>query len=181
MRGRLLAAACGVALVCLASAGGAAAPSLAVKDPQGYYWIAVPSDWHMPASPGLQDPGVLLVVEGPERGGFAPTVSVQSKTLQRPFDPSGFANTAKNFRLSFYRNYAVTQEGDTTIDGRPAHFIYFTWQGDSGPSMYDLQVYFTSGLNGWIVTGFTLADPQRVREDFPTITQIVNSFRLIAR
>jgi hypothetical protein len=174
--------ACGIALwSAVAAYPAGSAQTQIVNDPKGRYTITIPQDWHLPGARGQQDPGVLLLVEGPSSGGAAATVAVQSRSLMHANSPLKFAQDAAGYRQAFFPGITVTQQGEATIAGRPAYFLYFTWMPQGQPALYDLQVYFTDGLNGWIVTGFTERDPQRVQVDFPVIRQIIESFQVISR
>jgi len=175
-------AVCGVALW-MAAAASAAVPAQdqVVTDPHGRYTITIPPDWRPPFPRGPQDPGLLIVVEGPQRAGFAPMVTVQTNSLINAASPTKFAQDLSGYRRGYFPGYTLMQEGDATVAGRPAHFVYFTWTPQNRPALYGVQVYFTEGLVGWIVTGSTLKDAQHVHDDFPVITQIIGTFHVVQR
>ena len=63
-------------------------------------------------------------------------------------------------------------------DARFRYYRYYTWETDAGISIYQVQVYFTSGRTGFIVGGSTANDPGRLARDLPIIARIVESFRV---
>lgn len=78
------------------------------------------------------------------------------------------------------RGQEIVQQGPVGIGGRAAYDRYYTRRAATGVSIYQVQVYFTAGQTGFILTGSRLNDPARVRADLPVIARIVESFRINA-
>ncbi len=169
----------GLLWVALPAATGAQPAAMRpVLDPGGRFVISFPEDWHVETSESGKP---AVIGAAPEQAsGFRVNVNVVVETLAAPASPQALAEAAGSGLRTIFQEYTVVQKGPALIGGRAAYYRYYTWRANTGVSIYQVQVYFTAGQTGFIVTGSTLNDPARVRADLPVIARIVESFRINA-
>ena len=171
-------------LACAAFAWGAVAVAhaqvplpLSVSDPKGRFTMNFPVGWEVTTKPqGM----IALLGAGPANAGTRPTVNVVVEELPNPMTPQAYAAAAERLAKAVFHNYTVIQESAATIRGRPVYYRYFTWETNAGVSLYQMQVFFTDGPTGFVVTGSTINGRDRILQDMPLVTQIIESFRLAA-
>ena len=146
-----------------------------VADPKGRFTINFPSDWRVVRSAeGM--PAVLGAA--PARAGEVPaSVNVVVEDLPKALTAQGFAQAAGRLLRDTIQGFRPIQEGTTSIAGRPAYYRYYAWRANTGSAYYQLQLYVTVQKRGFVVTGSTLYDAQRIRRDVPIIALILKSFR----
>jgi hypothetical protein len=145
-----------------------------VADPKGRFTISFPPDWRVARSAEAM-PAVLGAA--PARPGEVPaSVNVVVEDLPLALSAQGYAQAAGRLLRDTVRGFAPIQEGATSIAGRPAYYRYYTWHANTGSAYYELQLYVTVQKRGFVVTGSTLYDAQRMRKDVPTLTLILQSF-----
>ena len=145
-----------------------------VADPKGRFTISFPSDWRIVRSTEAM-PAVLGAA--PARAGEVPaSVNVVVEDLPMALSAQGYAQAAGRLLRDTVQGFAPIQEGATRIAGRPAYYRYYTWRTNTGSAYYELQLYVTVQKRGFVVTGSTLYDAQRMRQDVPTLTLILQSF-----
>ncbi len=174
---RLMRTFCAViaAVVWAAGSGLAQAPlTQSIADPRSRFTISFPADWQVMTK---EDGAPAVLGVAPPQVGHRVSVNVVVETLPGPMPPAAYAKLAERLLRAIFRDYVVVQEGAATVAGRPAYFRYFTWKTQTDIDLYQLQAFFTVGKTGFVVTGSTTNDPDRVRRDFPLITQIVNTFQ----
>ncbi len=172
------------ALVCATVAGAAigatpaqVALSQSVRDSGGRFTMSFPADWDViTKAQGM----VALLGAGPAKAGTRPTVNVVVEPLPNPMSPQAYAAAAERLAKTVFHNYTVIQESTAAIRGRPVYYRYFTWETNAGVSLYQMQVFFTEGQTGFVVTGSTVNDRDRILQDMPLVTQIIESFRVVA-
>jgi hypothetical protein len=114
----------------------------------------------------------------PARAGEVPaSVIVVVEDLPKALTAQGFAQAAGRLLRDTIQGFTPIQEGTTSIAGRPAYYRYYAWRTNTGSAYYELQLYVTVQKRGFVVTGSTLYDAQRIRRDVPIITLILQSFR----
>jgi len=169
-----------VALLCATSMGPAWATAPLVQsiiDPNGRFTMSFPADWKVVTrSEGM----VAALGVGPIEPERRAAISVVVEMLPSPMSPAVYAANAQRLALVTFHHYTVIQEGEATVAGRPAYYRYFTWEPNVGPTVYQIQIYFTLGQTGFVVTGSTVNDPERIRDDVPVLVQIINTFRVTA-
>jgi len=151
--------------------------SVSVVDPQGRFAMNFPADWEVTTKPqGM----VALLGAGPANAGKRPTVNVVVEALPNPMLAEAYAAAAERLAKAVFHNYTVIQESAATVRGQPVYYRYFTWETNSGVVLYQMQVFFTSGQTGYVVTGTTVNDRDRILQDMPLVTQIIQSFRVVS-
>ena len=173
-----------VALVCVTVAGAARGAahaqvplSQSVRDSGGRFTMSFPADWEVTTkTQGM----IALFGAGPAREGTRPTVNVVVEQLPNPMSPQAYAVAAERLAKAVFHNYTVIQESAAAIRGRPVYYRYFTWETNAGAVLYQMQVFFTEGQTGFVLTGTTINDRDRILQDMPLITQIIETFRLVA-
>jgi hypothetical protein len=183
IRGRLLRRL--AALVCtaplLAAWAGAAAADVTlsqpVRDAAGRFTMTFPPDWDVTSrTQGI----VALFGAGPVRDGHRPSVNVVTEVLPGPMSPDAYAEAAGRLAKATFHNYTVIQESSAAIQGRPAFYRYLTWETNTGIALYQLQVFVTAGQTGYVITGTTLNDHDRITQDMPLVTQIIQTFQVLS-
>jgi hypothetical protein len=146
-----------------------------ITDRNGRFTIDFPQNWDvaaresgMPAVIGLA-PGVT--------GDFRPSVNVVVEDLPRAMSSSTYADLNERTLSAVFHHFTVLEQGPTTVGSLQAYYRYFTWLPNSGRVLYQVQVYLTVGEVGFVVTGTTVNDPESIRRDMPTISQIIATFR----
>jgi hypothetical protein len=170
------------ALLCAALAGAAAGPARAqvslpqsVNDPHGRFTMSFPVDWEVVTkNQGM----IALLGAGPAKGGPRPTVNVVVEPLQNPLSPQAYAAAAEPLAKAVFHNYTVIQESSASVRGRAAYYRYMTWETNTGVALYQLQVFFTEGQTGFVVTGSTINERDHILQDIPLVTQIIETFRV---
>jgi hypothetical protein len=147
-----------------------------VTDAQGRFTIKFPGDWQIVTQAQSM---IALFGAGPTNAGSRPTVNVVSEPLTSPLSPQTYATAAGRLARVTLHNYTVIQESGATVRGRPAFYRYMTWETNTGVTLYQLQVFFTEGLTGFVVTGSTVNQTERIRQDIPLITRIIETFRVV--
>jgi hypothetical protein len=153
------------------------APALtqSVADAHGRFTMRFPADWEV----ATQTQGmVALFGAGSATGGSRPTVNVVTEAFNGPMTPEGYAAAAERLTRVALHNYTRVKEANTTVQGRPAFYRFMTWETNSGVTLYQLQVFITEGLTGFVVTGSTVNEPERVSRDMPLIIRIIETFRV---
>jgi hypothetical protein len=147
-----------------------------VKDPQGRFTINFPVDWEV----ATRAQGIIaLIGAGPANAGTRPTVNVVVEPLPNPMPAKDYAVAADRLARAAFHNYTVIQESSAAIQGRPAFYRYLTWETNTGVTLYQLQVFLTEGQSGFVLTGSTINDHDRILADMPLITQIIQTFRVV--
>lgn len=123
---------------------------------------------------------IALLGAGPIQAGHRASIVVVVEPLPNPMSPGAYAAAAERLAKLTFHNYAVIQAGSATVAGRPSYYRYFTWETNTGVTLYQVQVYFTDGQTGFVVTGGTVNDRDRTREDVPVLTQIIGTFRPVS-
>lgn len=147
-----------------------------VSDSHGRFTMSFPEDWQVVTPPqGM----IALLGAGPTAAtGGRPTINVVTETLTMQMTPDAYAAAAERLAKVTLHNYTVVKESNASVQGRPAYYRYMTWETNTGVTLYQLQVFLTEGLTGFVVTGSTLNDPDRVQRDMPLITRIIDTFRI---
>jgi hypothetical protein len=146
-----------------------------VTDAKGRFTMSFPGDWEV----ATQAHGMIaLLGAGPAAGGSRPTVNVVSETLTAPMSPQRYAAAAERLAKLTLHDYTVVQEAAAAVQGRPAYYRYMTWETNTGVTLYQLQVFLTEGLTGYVITGSTVNDRERILQDMPLITRIIETFRV---
>jgi hypothetical protein len=146
-----------------------------VSDARGRFTIAFPEDWQVVTQPqGM----VALLGAGPVTGGSRPTINVVTEALTAPMTPQAYAAAAERLARLTLHNYTVIKESGADVQGRPAYYRYMTWETNTGVTLYQLQVFFTEGLTGFVVTGSIVNEQDRVLRDIPLIIRIIDTFRV---
>lgn len=174
-----LAALAALATLAAVAAGPAGAqPSLpqSVKDPQGRFTISFPAEWEVASrAQGM----IALLGAGPVNAGTRPSVNVVVEPLPNPMPAKDYAAAADRLARAAFHNYTVLQESSAAVQGRPAVYRYLTWETNTGVTLYQLQVFLTEGQTGFVLTGSTINDHDRILQDMPLITQILQTFRVL--
>ena len=169
-----------IALICTTSIGPAWATAPLVQsiaDPNGRFTITFPADWQV----ATKAEGMVAVLGvGPIEPGTRASVNVVVESLPTPISPAVYADRAERFVKVTFHHYTMIQQGEAVIAGRPAYYRYFTWEPNVGPAVYQIQAFFTLGQTGFVVTGSTANDSDRIRTDVPVLVQIINTFRVTA-
>lgn len=147
-----------------------------VQDPGGRFSISFPGDWRVEKSPDGK-PSVIGIAPNTQ-GAFHVNVNVVVETLPSALSPQAYAEASGRQLDLIFHEYTVIQEGPMQIGGHSAFYRYYTWVTNSGLAVYQVQVYLTVGLTGFVLTGSTINDPDRVRTDLPVIARVIESFRL---
>lgn len=146
-----------------------------VNDPRGRFAMSFPADWEVVTK---VDGMVALIGAGPAKAGHRPSVNVVVESLPKPMPPDTYAAAAEPLAKTTFHNYTVVQQSSASVQGRPAYYRYFTWETNTGVTLYQLQVFFTDGPTGFVVTATTVNDPDRIREEMPLMTQIIDTFHI---
>lgn len=171
----LAALACAAAGLAAAQASAQAPLPQSVTDSHKRFSMSFPADWQIVTKPeGM----IALLAAGPAQAGYRPTINVVVEPLSQTMSPEAYATAANRLAKVTFHNYTVVQEAGVTVAGQPAYYRYFTWETNTGVTLYQLQVYFTNGPTGFVVTGSTRNDSARLREDTTLFTQIIGTFRL---
>jgi hypothetical protein len=154
---------------------GAQSSMQSIADTKGRFTIDFPSDWHVlrPESGMIAVLGVAMAQEGPNPA----SVNVVVEDIPRTISPQTYARLSERLLKTVFHNYTAIEDGAATIAGLPAYYRYFTWQPNIGRVLYQVQVYFTVGRRGFVVTGSTWNDPAYTRKYVPIIAQIIETFR----
>ena len=146
-----------------------------VSDSKGRFTIDFPGDWHVvrPESGMIAVLGVATAQEGPNPA----SVNVVVEEIPRAISPQTYARLSERMLRTVFHNYTAIEDGAATIAGLPAYYRYFTWQPNIGGVLYQVQVYFTVGRRGFVITGSTWNDPAYTRKYVPIIAQIIETFR----
>lgn len=147
-----------------------------VLDPGGRFSISFPSEWRVETS-ASGTPAVIGAAPT-QPGEFRLNVNVVVETLPGEASPQDLATLAGTSLRTIFHEFTVVQEGPAQIGGRAAYYRYYTWRTNTGVSVYQIQVYFTAGRTGFVVTGSTLNDATRLRNDLPVLAQIIDTFRV---
>lgn len=166
-----------VAMLSIAVCELAAAQSLTqtIADRKGRFTIDFPDDWHVvsPAGGVIAVLGVATAQEGPNPA----SVNVVVEDTPQAMSPQTYAALSGRMLRVVFHDYTAIQEGAATIAGLPAYYRYYTWQPNIGRVLYQVQVYFTVGRRGFVITGSTWNDPVYTRRYVPIIAQIIETFR----
>lgn len=144
-----------------------------VADLQGRFKIGFPAGWRV-----VTPSGDTPAVQGIDARSTRPylNVNVVLERLPQPLSPAQYARKAKPIMAATFHQFAVVQEGAARIAQREAYYRYYTWRSNNGYPLYQVQAYFTAGLQGFVITGTTANDPRRIRRDVPVISGIFETF-----
>lgn len=168
----------GVAIVLLSFAvperSGAQLSMRSIADSKGRFTIDFPRDWHVvrPESGMIAVLGAAATSGGPNPA----TLNVVVEEMPRAISPQTYARLSERLLKTVFHNYTAIEDGAAIIAGLPAYYRYFTWQPNDGRELYQVQVYFTVGRRGFVVTGSTWHDPAYTRKYVPIIAQIIETF-----
>ena len=159
-------------------ASGAAPAASALSrysDPQGRFTIDYPNAWKLETSDG-RDGSLLLIHNLPSLA----AVDVWTTSFT-----GGAQDAATQYEAAYRDQYPTAKQlqgGATRIGGRTAYYVYLTEtiteSGKSPVDIYAIHVYVPDGRRLYVVDGGTLNRGTHVRDDFPTILQIIQSFQL---
>lgn len=157
-----------------APAGAQSGSMQSIIDPKGRFTIDFPADWHVlkPESGVVAVLGVAIAPGGPNPA----SVNVVVEELPRPMSPETYAILSERMLRTVFHDYTPIQQGSATIAEQPAFYRYYTWQTNTGRVLYQVQVYFTAGRRGFVVTGSTLNHPDYTRRYVPIIARIIDTF-----
>lgn len=148
-----------------------------ITDAQGRFTMAFPADWEVATrAEGM----IVLLGQGPVAAGSRPTVNVVVEPLTEPMSAHDYAVAAERLVKATLHNYKVIQESDATVLGRPVYYRYLTWEANTGVKMYQLQLFLTDGQTGFVVTGSTIAQRERILHDMPLVQRIMQTFRIVS-
>jgi len=148
---------------------------LPVSDLGGRFTISFPAEWDVQTPEG-DKPAVIGVAPAIGQA-VRPNVNVVIDALQGPVSSEELAQAAEQTLRAIFHEFTVVKEGRMQIGDQRAYYRYYTWQTNTGVTLYQLQVYITVGRRAFVVTGTTENDPQRIRDSMPLILRIINSFR----
>jgi hypothetical protein len=149
--------------------------SQSISDPNGRFTMSFPSDWEVVTRAAG---GIPLLGAGPAYAGARPIVNVVAESLPQPMSPEELAAEAERDVKATLHNYKSFGNRVGAVQGRPAYYRFITWETATGVVMYMVQVFLTQGDTGFVLTGGTVNEPERVLHDMPTITRIIETFRL---
>jgi hypothetical protein len=154
-----------------------------VGDAKGQFTIDFPADWHVvkPESGSIAVMGVAPVMARSNPVSNPASVNVVVEGLPRAMSPETYAAVSERMLRAVFHDYTPIQQGTATLAGQRAYYRYYTWQANTGQILYQVQVYFTVGQKGFVVTGSTLNDPDHTRVYLPIIAQIIDTFRPIIK
>jgi hypothetical protein len=136
--------------------------------------ISFPVEWQViKARNGM--PAIAGVGPAPQ-GRFHSNVNVVVEDLPDAMPVTSYARTAKPLMASKFHGFTVLKEGPARIAHREGYYRYYTWRPNPGGSLYQVQAYCTIGHVGYVLTGTTLNNPTRIRQDVPVIGQIFETF-----
>lgn len=143
-------------------------------DPKGRFSIEYPAAWKMT---------VHVIDIGTVYSGVSPAGYVDVSVGEGVAYASAqeFAQRIEPKYREAHPTYRSLQQARTTIAGQDAYYIYYTVT-DKGIETYEIRVYVrTAPPQGparvyWL-SGGTLNRPEQVRDNFPLILQIIQSFR----
>ncbi len=144
-----------------------------VADVKGRLSIGFPAGWKV-ATPSGDTPAVQGV--DAQSGPPYLNVNVVIEPLSHPVSPAEYARMSKPIMAAVFHEFTVLQEGPARIARRESYYRYYTWRSNTGSPLYQVQAYFTVGRQGFVLTGTTLNDPNRIRKDVPVISQIFETF-----
>jgi hypothetical protein len=194
-RKRLLRAiCCGLLLVASAVPAGAQPAGMQrVTDSKGRFAISFPIGWEVMSMNANMLTGEvtrnlpkdffsMLMAVDPANPESPTVVMIMGFTLPRHVSPQTFGTMmSEPLATGKLERVAVVKEGNATIAGRPAFYRYFTAQTKSGDSLYNVMVSFTAGQDGYLILGVTRNVPETFRRSFDEISQILETFRPIAK
>ena len=169
-----------ITLFTVALTSGAAPPAGLPRtaDLQGRFTIGFPADWQVVKTKS----GMPAVAAWPSRKGRSHlNVNVVVEELQDPISSTAYARAARPMMAATFHEFNVIQEGPARIAHRDAYYRYYTWRPNTGGELYQVQAYFTAGRLGFVLTGTTVNDPDRVRRDVPIIGEIFETFKPATR
>ena len=149
-----------------------------VADVKGRFKIGFPAGWRVAT---LQ--GDAPAVQGIDEQSDVPylNVNVVVESLPQAISSAELGRRSKPMMAQTLREFTVLQEGPTQIAHRTAYYRYYTWKSNTGNALYQVQTYFTVGLQGFVLTGTTGNDRVRIRKDVPIISQIFETFTPVAK
>lgn len=144
-----------------------------VADGKGRFKIGFPVGWRVSVPPGDTP-----AVEGIDAQSDRPylNVNVVIESLPQPLSPAEYARMSKPLMAATFHEFTILQEGAARIAHRDSYYRYYTWRSNAGRPLYQVQAYFTVGRQGYVLTGTTANNPNRVRKDIPVIGQIFETF-----
>jgi len=147
-----------------------------VTDPKGRFTMNFPSDWEIVTS---SEGTIILTANGPFYAGSRPTINVVVEgSLPEATSPQDLAAASEQGLKVILHNYTVIRESNERVQGRLAYYRYFTWETNTGMVMSVVQMYFTEGRTGFVITGNTINEPERVLHDMPVVNRIIETFRV---
>jgi hypothetical protein len=166
-----------VALVSTAAIGAMVARPAGVQlaaDPNGRFSIKFPSDWQVVKT--LSGPSTVVGLGPAPPGQFHVNVNVVVEDLAAPVSPATYAHLARAKMATAFQDFTVLGEGSATIAHRQAYYRYYTWRRSTGGVLYQVQTYFTLGRRAFVLTGTTINNAERIRQDIPVIGEIFETF-----
>jgi len=170
-----------VVLVCALAAAAAGRPVSAQQpamqryyDPKGRFSLEYPTAWKLTVH--ITDIGT--VYSGVSPAGYVDVSIGEGATYASAQE---FAKSIEAKYREAHPTYHSLQEGRTTIVGQEAYYIYYT-VSDKNLETYEIRVYVRSvppqgPQRVYWLSGGTLNRPEQVRDNFPLILRIIQSFR----
>jgi hypothetical protein len=147
-----------------------------VTDPKGRFTMTFPSDWEIVTHAEAK---IALTGNGPFYAGSRPTINVVvEESLPEAMPPQDLAAAAEQGLKLMLHNYTVIRESNERVQGRLAYYRYFTWETNTGITMSVVQMFFTEGRTGFVITGGTINEPERVLHDMPVVNRIIETFQV---
>lgn len=154
----------------------AQSPSMrSVSDAGGRFTIDLPVGWQVKTMEG-EKPALIAVAPG-EVGEVRPNVNVVIDALPSPISSEEFARLSEPMLRTIFHEFTIVQQGPMQIGDHPAYYRYYTWRTNTDVVLYQVQVYLAVGTRGFVITGTTQNDPERIRADIPVISRIIATFR----
>ena len=183
---RMLTVVCALVAMSLARAG-AQQETRTFQDPRGWFSLSLPAGWAIATDPsrslgagfiqGFERSDAVgmvragLAADGPNSlGGYAvPFIGMLALELPRSVSTRTFGQIVKTYIPT---GWTKTQDGEARIAGRDAFFQYVT-RGD----LYAVLVGIPTPSAAYLLMAGTVNSPDRVKADFATISQILESLR----
>jgi len=159
--------------------------------------LAFPPDWVVRSVLATQVPpgdtslfGLLIVKGGLSRSGIVgagpspdsnvpPRLTVMEINGQDPVTLQEVWNHVRQ-QAAQYSILQQTEDGFATIAGRRAYYQYGVEHPlDGSDPLHYVLAYVANGHEGFMILGTTLNDPERIRRDFATISEILETFRIV--
>ena len=149
-----------------------------VRDPLGRFTINVPATWNVETSTSSRAAAVKATA--PATSGLPDSVDVIVQDMPTALSPQacvGQADTVMRFTI---HSWTTVRQGATTLGGLPAYSRVYDWRVNTGQERESVQSCVTRGRRAFMVVGTTTNTPTTVRQKFPQLQQIMNTFRPLA-